>query len=36
MHDFLMLNALAVTPAAKAAVAQANAKLYSALYPPQK
>jgi acetyl esterase len=36
VHDFLMLNALADTPAAKAAVAQANEKLHAALYPVQK
>jgi len=36
VHDFVMLNALAVTPAAKAAVAQANEKLHAALYPAQK
>lgn len=33
IHDFVMLNALADTPAAKAAVAQANEKLHAALYP---
>jgi len=32
IHDFVMLNALADTPAAKAAVAQANAKLHAALH----
>jgi acetyl esterase len=36
VHDFMMLNALADTPAAKAAVAQANEKLHAALYPAQK
>jgi acetyl esterase len=36
VHDFVMLNALADTPAAKAAVAQANEKLHAALYPAQK
>ena len=36
VHDFVMLNALGATPAAKAAVAQANEKLHSALYPSQK
>jgi acetyl esterase len=35
IHDFVMLNALADTPAAKAAVAQANQKLHAALYPVQ-
>lgn len=33
IHDFVMLDALADTPAAKAAVDQANAKLRAALYP---
>jgi acetyl esterase len=33
IHDFVMLNALGDTPAAKAAVAQANEKLYAALHP---
>jgi hypothetical protein len=33
VHDFVMLKALADTPAAKAAVAQANEKLHAALYP---
>lgn len=33
IHDFVMLNALADTPAAKAAVAQANEKLHAALHP---
>ncbi|MFC4526281.1 alpha/beta hydrolase [Dyella halodurans] len=33
IHDFVMLDALGDTPAAKAAVAQANEKLHAALYP---
>lgn len=33
IHDFVMLNALADTPAAKAAIDQANEKLHTALYP---
>jgi acetyl esterase len=36
IHDFVMLNALADTPAAKAAVEQANEKLHAAFYPAQK
>lgn len=36
IHDFVMLNALGDTPAAKAAVDQANQKLRAALYPTQK
>lgn len=36
IHDFVMLDALADTPAAKAAGAQANQKLHAALYPAQK
>lgn len=36
IHDFVMLNALADTPAAKAAGAQASRKLHAALYPVQK
>ena len=36
IHDFVMLNVLADTPAAKAAVAQASQKLHAALYPVQK
>jgi len=35
IHDFVMLNALADTPAAKAAVTQANQKLRAALYTAQ-
>ncbi|HEY9134043.1 MAG TPA: alpha/beta hydrolase [Dyella sp.] len=33
IHDFVMLNALADTPAAKEATAQAGRKLHDALYP---
>jgi len=33
IHDFVMLNALGDTPAAKAAVEQASSKLHGALYP---
>jgi acetyl esterase len=36
IHDFMVLNALADTPAAKAAVDQANQTLRAALYPAQK
>lgn len=36
VHDFVMLNALADTPAAKAAVQQAVDKLHAALYPTAK
>ena len=36
IHDFVMLNALGDTPAAKAAVEQANGKLRAALYPAKK
>jgi acetyl esterase len=36
IHDFLMLDALADTPAAKGAMAQANEKLHAALYPAKK
>ena len=33
IHDFVMLNALGDTPAARAAVEQAGGKLRAALYP---
>jgi acetyl esterase len=33
IHDFVLLNALATTPAVRSAVAETNAALKSALYP---
>jgi acetyl esterase len=36
IHDFVMLNALGDTPAAKAAVEQANDKLRKVFYPAKK